>query len=83
MPKPLAPIIDALLLAGGKTMRGIVREVRRKASRGCKGKELQANVRARLYWLKSKGFTVDTDELGRLKARSPHENDAARMLPPA
>lgn len=53
--KLLAPIIDAMLLAGGHTMRGIVRALRRKASASCHGKDLQANVRARLYWLKKRG----------------------------
>ena len=51
--KPLAPLIDAMLLAGGHTMRGIVREIRRKASAACRGKNLPANVRARLYWFRS------------------------------
>jgi hypothetical protein len=55
-----------MLLAGGHTMRGILREFRRKASAACHGKDLQANVCARLYWLKRKGYTIDTDELGRL-----------------
>ena len=66
-PKHLAPIIDAMLLAGGHTMRGIVRELRRRASAACRGKDLKANVRARMYWLGRKGYTIDTDELGRLK----------------
>lgn len=57
-PKPLAPIIDAMLLAGGKTMRGIVREVRRKASAACRSRDLEANVRARIYWLKKRGYQV-------------------------
>ena len=57
-PKPLAPIIDAMLLAGGHTMRGIVRELRRKASAACRGKDLKANIRARLYWLRRKGRVV-------------------------
>ena len=64
-PKLLAPIIDVLLMTGGMTMLGVVRELRRKASASCRGKDLQANVRARLYWFKRKGCTVDTDELGR------------------
>ena len=62
--KPLAPIIDGMLLAGGKTMRGMVREVRRKASASCRGKDLQANVRARIYWLRRRGYTIDTDNVG-------------------
>lgn len=45
-PKPLAPIIDAMLLAGGHTMRGIIRELRRKASAACRGRDLEANARA-------------------------------------
>ena len=66
-PKPLAPLIDAMLLAGGKTMRGIVREVRRKASASCRGKDLKANVRARVYWLRRRGYAIESDELGRFK----------------
>ena len=66
--KPLAPIIDAMLLAGGHTMRGIVRELRRKASAACRGKDLKANVRARMHWFRKRGCTIDTDALGRLKA---------------
>ncbi|MBI4375325.1 MAG: hypothetical protein HY549_02630 [Elusimicrobia bacterium] len=60
-PKPLAPLIDAMLLAGNKTMRGILRELRRKASASCRGKDLKANVRARLYWFRQKGRTVRRD----------------------
>lgn len=57
--KQLAPIIDALLLEGGRTMRGIVREVKRRASLACRGKDVGANVRARIYWLrKRKGQTA-------------------------
>ena len=67
-PKLLAPIIDAMLLADGKTMRGMVRELKRKASAACKWKDLKANVRARIYWLKRRGFTIDSDTHGRLRA---------------
>lgn len=54
-PKPLAPTIDALLLKGGLTMRGLVREVKRRASSACRGKDVRANIRARMYWLKKRG----------------------------
>lgn len=57
-PKVLAPLIDAMLLAGGNTMRGIVREVRREAGISCRDKDLKANVRARIYWLKKRGHQV-------------------------
>jgi hypothetical protein len=64
--QPLAPIIDAMLLAGGKTMRGVVRELQRKASSACQGRDLRANVRARLYWLKRRGHSANLDAQGRL-----------------
>ena len=61
MNKPIAPIIDTMLLAGGKTMRGIIRELRRKASAASRDKDLAANVRARLYWFRRKGHSVRWD----------------------
>lgn len=64
--QPLAPIIDAMLLAGNMTMRGIVREIQRKASAACQGRDLRANVRARLYWLKRRGHSANLDAQGRL-----------------
>ena len=65
-PKTLAPIIDAMLLAGNMTMRGIVRELQRRASAACHGRDLRANVRARLYWLKRRGHSASLDAQGRL-----------------
>lgn len=67
--KPLAPLIDAMLLAGGMTMRGILRELRRKASAACRDKNLHANVRARLYWLRQKGGSVHWDASGRIQVK--------------
>ena len=57
-----------MLLAGGKTMRGMVRELKRKASAVCQGKDLKANVRARICWLRRKGFEVVADGARRLAA---------------
>lgn len=68
-PKPLAPLIDAMLLAGGMTMRGILRELRRKASAECRGRDLEANVRARLYWFRKKGRRVIRASQGRLQVQ--------------
>jgi hypothetical protein len=56
--RPLAPIIDALLLEGGRTMKGLVREVKRRASAACRGKDVGANVRARMYWLRKRRSQV-------------------------
>ena len=44
----------------GHTMRGIVREVRRRASASCRGKDLRANVRARMYWFRRRGYVIDS-----------------------
>lgn len=55
-PKPLALLVDAMLLPDNTTMRGILRELQRKASAACRGKDLRANIRARIYWLKNKGI---------------------------
>jgi len=52
--RPLAPIIDALLMEGGRTMKGLVREVKRRASAACRGKDVAANVRARMYWIRKR-----------------------------
>lgn len=62
--RALAPLIDAMLLVGDKTMRGMVRELRRKASAACKGKDLRANIRARLYWFKRKGYRIVSSQSG-------------------
>lgn len=63
-PKPLAPIIDALLLEGERTMKGLVREVKRRASAACRGKDVAANVRARICRFRRGGGDV------RLEVRS-------------
>lgn len=52
----LSPLIDAMLLAGDMTMKGILRELRRKASAACRGRDLRANVRARISHLRRKGL---------------------------
>jgi len=67
-PQPLAPIIDALLLEGGRTMKGLVREVKRRASAVCCGKDVAANVRARICWFRKKGYRVARDSRGVLRA---------------
>lgn len=66
--KPLAPLIDAMLLAGNMTMRGILRELRRRASAACQGKDLAANVRARIYWLKKRGRQLAVKGRAQLQA---------------
>lgn len=65
---PLSAVIDSLLVRGELTMRGILRETRRKASAACRGKDLPANVRARVYWLRAKGYRIEKDSNGHLRA---------------
>ncbi|MBI4377370.1 MAG: hypothetical protein HY549_13100 [Elusimicrobia bacterium] len=78
--KALAPIIDAMLLKGGMTMRGIVRELRRKASAACRGKDLKANVRARLYWLRKRGHRIRWNGQERVQAApTPAARSASRL----
>jgi hypothetical protein len=58
-----------MLLVGNMTMRGIVRELQRKASAVCHGRDLPANVRARLYWLRRRGRLAARDAQGRIHVR--------------
>ena len=80
-PKHLSPIIDAMLLAGGHTMRGIVWEFRRKASGACRGRDLRANVRARFYWLKRRGYVAERDLRVCLKAAQSASAAAEKIAP--
>lgn len=53
--RPLSAIIDELILSRKKySMKGLIREVKRRASSQCNGKDVAANIRARMYWLKKK-----------------------------
>lgn len=39
------------------------------ASSACHGRDLRANIRARLYWLKRRGRLADRDARGRIRVR--------------
>ncbi len=64
--RSLADIIDPMLLAGGKTIKDIAAELARKAGEAAKGKDLEANVRARLYMFRRKGYAVKKDDTKRI-----------------
>ena len=82
-PKALAPLIDAMLLAGNMTMRGIVRELQRKASAACHGRDLRANVRARRYWLRKRGYLIRRNDQERLQAApTPAARSASTLTGP-
>ena len=58
----LAAIIDPFLLAGGKTTQEIAAELAKRAGDAGKGKDLNANVRARLVSYTRKGWQVVKDD---------------------
>lgn len=63
----LAAIIDPMLLAGGKTVKEIAAELAKKAAEAAKGKDLAANVRARMVSYTRKGWQVEKDDQKRVK----------------
>lgn len=69
--RPLAPLIDAMLLKGEMTMKGIVRELKRKASASCRDRDVSANIRARLYWARQRGYRVERSTDERLRVVAP------------
>lgn len=63
----LAAVIDPMLLAGGKTIQEIADVVEKKSGPAAKGKDLQANVRARMVTYKRKGWQVEKNEKKHVK----------------
>lgn len=66
-PGSLAALIDPLLLAGGMTVKEIAAELASKAADAAKGKDLAANVRARMVSYTRKGWQVVKDDEKRVK----------------
>jgi len=63
----LSAIIDPMLFAGGKTIREVATELAKKAGDLAKGKDLEANVRARMVSFKRKGWRIEKDDKRRVK----------------
>jgi hypothetical protein len=59
--KSLAALIDPMLLAGGHTVKNIAGELARKGGDLAKGKDLKANVRARMVSYTRKGWQITKD----------------------
>lgn len=57
----LAAVIDPMLFSGGHTIQEIAAELKKKAKALTNGKDLEANVRARLFTYRRKGFRVEKD----------------------
>ena len=62
-----AALIDPMLLSGKFTIKQIDGELQRKANDLCKGKNVQANIRARMVGYRRKGWTVERDGQKRIK----------------
>jgi hypothetical protein len=65
--KSLSALIDPMLLSGGKTVKEIAVELLKKAGEMAKGKDLEANVRARMVSYTRKGWHVAKDDKKRVK----------------
>lgn len=63
----LAAIIDPMLFAGGYTIREIAAELAKKAGDLAKGKDIEANVRARMVSFRRKGWPVQKDAQKRVR----------------
>ena len=63
----LAAFIDPMLFAGDKTVKEIAAELAKKAAAAAKGKDLAANVRARMVSYTRKGWRVEKDDQKRVK----------------
>ncbi|MCG3204315.1 MAG: hypothetical protein KCHDKBKB_01030 [Elusimicrobia bacterium] len=58
----VATMIDPLLFAGGKTVKEIAELVTKKAGELAKGKDMEANVRARMVTHSRKGCRIERNE---------------------
>ena len=67
----LAAIIDPMILTGGHTVKEIAAELGKCAGDAAQGKDLNANVRARLVTYTRKGWTVAKDDKKRVKVIQP------------
>ena len=62
----LAAVIDPMLFAGDKTVKEIAAELAKKGGEAAKGKDLAANVRARMVSYTRKGWQVKKDDQKRV-----------------
>ena len=63
----VAAIIDPLLFSGGKSVKEIAELVTRKAGDLAKGKDMEANVRARMVTCTRKGWKVEKNDQKHVK----------------
>lgn len=63
----LAAVIDPMLFAGDKTVKEIAAELAKKGGEAAKGRDLAANVRARMVSYTRKGWQIEKDVQKRVK----------------
>lgn len=63
----LAELIDPMLKTGGMTVKEIAADVTKKAGEAVKGKDIEANIRARMVAHSRNGWQVKRDEQKRVK----------------
>jgi hypothetical protein len=63
----VAAIIDPLLFAGGKSVKEIAELVTKKAGDLAKGKDMEANVRARMVTYSRKGWRIEKNDRKHVK----------------
>jgi len=69
----LAAIIDPLLYAGGKSTQEIADLVMKKAGDLAKGKDVNANVRARMVGYSRKGWKVEKNDKKHVRVIKPNK----------
>ena len=67
----VAALIDPLLFAGGKTAQEIAELVTKQASDLAKGKDVNANVRARMVSYSRKGWRIEKNDRKHVKVVKP------------
>ncbi len=63
----VAAIIDPLLFSGGKTVKEIAELVTKKSAALAKGRDMEANVRARMVTYSRKGWKVEKNDRKHVK----------------
>lgn len=69
----LSSTIDPMLFAGGKTVKEIAELAIKQAADLAKGKDVEANVRARMVSFSRKGWKIEKDEKKHVRVIKPKE----------
>ncbi|MCG3204933.1 MAG: hypothetical protein KCHDKBKB_01650 [Elusimicrobia bacterium] len=69
----LSTTIDPMLLAGGKTVKDIAELAIKNAPDLAKGKDVEANVRARMVSFSRKGWKIEKDDKKHIRVIKPKE----------